>query len=163
MNLNNKKILAAKVLGVGKNRIVFNQSNLAEIKEAITRQDIKTLYQENIIKIKLVKGRRKVRRRKTKRGYGKIKMKIKNRKQEYVKITRKLREYIIGLRNIGAINRELYYELRKKIKTREFKSKSNLRDYLISLGIRADNFIQGKTEKGAEKKTKMVNKKLKKT
>ena len=115
MKLENKKELVSRALGVGKNRIVFNQSNLAEIKEAITRQDIKTLYQENIIKIKLVKGRRKVRRRKTKRGYGKIKMKIKNRKQEYVKITRKLREYIIGLRNIGAINRELYYELRKKI------------------------------------------------
>lgn len=149
-------MLAARVLGVGKNRIVFNQANLAEIKEAITRQDIKTLYQEEIIAIKPVKGRRKVRRRKTKRGAGKIKMNIKGRKKEYVKITRKLRKYLIELKNAGVINKELYRKLRKKIKMKEFKSKSNFRDYLNSIGIRADNFVKPiyQTEKEPEKKTK---------
>lgn len=156
MNLNNKKILAAAVLDVGKNRIVFNQENLAEIKEAITRQDIKMLYQEKIIKIKPIKGRRKVRRKKTKKGPGKIKMKIKDRKKGYVKITRKLREYLSELKNIKVIDKELYFGLRKKIKMREFKSRSNLKDYLVSLGIRADNIVKPayKNEKELEKNTK---------
>ncbi|MEK6872530.1 MAG: 50S ribosomal protein L19e [Nanoarchaeota archaeon] len=163
MNLNKKKMLAARVLGVGKNRIVFNQANLAEIKEAITRQDIKTLYQEEIITIKPVKGRKKVRRRKTKRGAGKIKMKIKDRKKEYVKITRKLRKYLIELKNVGVVNKELYIRLRKKIKMKEFKSKSNFREYLNGIGIIADNFVKPiyQTEKEFEKKTKeKVSKKL---
>ena len=142
MELNKKKMLAARVLGVGKNRIFFNQANLAEIKEAITRQDIKTLYQEKIIAIKPVKGRKKVRRRKTKRGAGKIKMKIKNRKKEYVKITRKLRKYLIELKNAWVVDKELYRRLRKKIKMKEFKSKSNFRDYLNSIGIKTDKFVK---------------------
>lgn len=163
MNLNKKKLLAARVLGVGKNRIVFNQANLAEIKEAITRQDIKTLHQEKIITIKPVKGRRKIRRRKTRKGPGKIKMKVKNRKKEYVKITRKLRKYLIELKNAGIVDKELYWKSRKKIKMREFKSKSNFRDYLNSIGVRADNFIKPlyQPEKESEKKTKeKVSKKL---
>ena len=164
MELNKKKMLAARVLGVGKNRIFFNQANLAEIKEAITRQDIKTLYQEKIIAIKPVKGRKKVRRRKTKRGAGKIKMKIKNRKKEYVKITRKLRKYLIELKNAWVVDKELYRRLRKKIKMKEFKSKSNFRDYLNSIGIKTDKFVKQiyQAEKEFEKKTKeKINKKLK--
>ena len=44
MQLSNKKELAAKVLEVGKGRIIFVESALAEIKEAITRQDILDLH-----------------------------------------------------------------------------------------------------------------------
>ena len=67
MNLAKKKQLAAETLKVGKHRIVFNIEGLPEIKEAITKQDIKTLFQEGIITIKPVKGRRKVKKRKTRR------------------------------------------------------------------------------------------------
>ena len=80
-NLNRKKELAAKTLKVGKNRLSFNQDNLAEIKEAITRQDIKDLYAEGIITIKPIKGRKKIKRRKTRRGPGKIKKTVNKRKQ----------------------------------------------------------------------------------
>ena len=87
MNLKKKKELAAKTLGVGKNRICFNPESLAEIKEAITKQDIHSLHQEGIITIKPVKGRRKIVKRSRRRGAGKIKMKVRHRKQDYVKIT----------------------------------------------------------------------------
>ena len=40
MQLNKKKALAAKTLEVGKDRIIFMNGSLAEIKEAITRKDI---------------------------------------------------------------------------------------------------------------------------
>jgi len=43
MNLKPKKKLAVKVLGVGAERIKFNSERINEIKEAITRQDIKEL------------------------------------------------------------------------------------------------------------------------
>lgn len=168
MNLSKKKVLAAKALNVGKNRLIFSSSALSEIKEAITKQDIKSLHSEGIIKIKPVKGRKKVTRRKTRRGPGKIKKKVNNRKQVYVKITRKLRAYIMGLRDRGTIERDLYKDLRKKIRMRFFKSKAGLRDYLIGVGIdlkknvvKSDNKVVKKKVKKEDSKKKTVKKEKK--
>jgi len=156
MKLDRKKELAAKALRVGKGRIVFNKEGLTEIKEAITKQDIKDLHSEGIISIKPVKGRTKIKKRKTQRGPGKIKKKLNKRKQEYVKITRKLREYIHRLKEQLIIENELYKDLRKKIRMRIFKSKANLKDYLR--GLENVN-LQKETVKGEKKKTvKKVNK-----
>ena len=130
MKLNKKKELAAKTLKVGKGRIILDKDRLAEIKEAITKQDIKDLHESGIIKIKPVKGRKKVKKRKTKRRGGKIKKRIKGRKQEYVKITRKLRGYIKELKKQEKITNEEYRELRKKIRARVFKSKAQLKEFL---------------------------------
>lgn len=130
MNLGKKKELASKVLKVGKNRIQFNSENLAEIKEAITKQDIRDLYEAGIILIKPIKGRRKIIKRKTIKGPGKIKKKVNKRKQIYVKITRKLRNYIKELKRLGRITNEDYKSLRKKIRMRRFRSKSHLREQL---------------------------------
>jgi large subunit ribosomal protein L19e len=130
MNLNKKKELAAKTLGVGKGRLQFKQENLNEIKEAITRQDIKQLNQEGIIAIKPIKGRKKNVTRKHRRGPGKIKIKVNKRKQEYVKITRKLRAYAMSLRERGVLGRELYKKIRNKIRMREFRSKAGMKDFL---------------------------------
>ena len=169
MNLTKKKELAAKALRVGKNRIIFNQENLSEIKEAITRQDIRGLYGEGIIGIKPVKGRKKVRGRKNRRGPGKIKKKIYNRKQIYVKVTRKLRKYLILLRDKGIVDRETYWNIRKKIRMRDFKSKAGLKEYLKSVEINIDGVevkeskgkkaVKKKTEKEVEKKGKRTEKK----
>jgi large subunit ribosomal protein L19e len=130
MNLSKKKSLAAKTLRVGKGRLQFKQENLNEIKEAITRQDIKQLNQEGIITIKPIKGRKKNVTRKHRRGPGKIKMKVNKRKQEYVKITRKLRAYAMSLRDRGVLERELYKKIRNKIRMREFRSKAGMKDFL---------------------------------
>lgn len=130
MNLKNKKELAAKALGVGKNRIFFSPEGLPEIKEAITKQDIHSLNKEGIITIKPIKGRKKIIRRKIRRGAGKIKRKIKKRKQNYVLITRKLRKYLKMLKNQNAISNELYWELRTKIKMRTFKNAAHFKEYL---------------------------------
>ena len=125
-----KRELAAKALDVGKNRVYFNPESLNEIKEAITKQDIKALYEEGIIRIKPVKGRKKVVLRKRRRGPGKIKMKVKHRKQDYVKITRKLRGYLKTLNSNNKISKEVYYDIRKKIKMRVFKNMAHLKEYL---------------------------------
>jgi len=128
MNLANKKVLAAKVLKVGKNRIYFNIENLSEIKEAITRQDIKDLHEAGAIQIKEVSGRKKVEKRKHRRRTGKIKKKVNNRKQEYVIITRKLRTFLKYLLKTGSVDKKTYKETRKQIRARKFKSKRNLKE-----------------------------------
>lgn len=128
MNLTKKKALAAKVLKVGKNRIMFVDTRLDEIKEAITRQDIVDLHSAGAIKVKDKKGRKKVKKRKHRRGIGKVKKKVKKRKQEYVKTTRKLRTFAKFLKKTGKINSEGYKKVRKKIRARDYKSKRHLND-----------------------------------
>ena len=134
MNLLNKKRLAAETLGVGISRIRFNQERLNEIKDAITRQDILNLVGSKAIELKDIKGRRKAHsighKRKKKRGAGRIKKKVKSRKSDYVKLTRKLRAYIKELKKQDRITKEQYYDLRKKIRARVYKSKSHLKSLL---------------------------------
>jgi large subunit ribosomal protein L19e len=130
MNLRNKKELAAKVLEVGKNRIVFLEDSLKEIKEAITRQDILDLHSAGAIQIKDVAGRRKIVKRKNRRRTGKIKKIVNNRKQEYVIITRKLRTYLRFLLKTEKVDREKSREIRKQIRARKFKSKRHMKESL---------------------------------
>lgn len=129
----NKRDLAARTLKVGKERIHFVRERLDEIKEAITKQDIKQLVEEGAIKIKPVKGRRTNTKRKNKRGKGKIKKKINTRKQDYVKMTRKLRNYVKSLKNQGKLTSEEVKEIRKGIRNRQFKSRANLKIYIEGL------------------------------
>ena len=133
MNLRKKKELAAKALKVGKKRIVFITPRLDEIKEAITKQDIKDLKNEGAIVIREVKGRKKVKTRKKKRSTGKIKKKVNTRKREYVIMTRKLRKYTSGLKEKGNLNQEEVKEIRNKIRNKFFRSKAHLKEYIGGL------------------------------
>ncbi len=126
MNLTNKKELASKVLGVGKNRIYFVNENIPEIKEAITRQDIIDLFDAGAIQIKEISGRRTIVKRKNRRRTGKIKKKVNNRKKEYVIITRKLRKHLKHMLKTNSINIEEYRDARKKIRAKRFRSKRHM-------------------------------------
>ncbi len=132
MNLN-KRNLAAKTMKVGKDRITFVRARLEEIKEAITKQDIRDLVVSGAIIIKPIKGRKTNTKRKNKRGTGKIKKKVNKRKQEYVIITRKLRSYVQEMKKQGKLNDEEGKEIRKRIRNRAFKSKANLKLYIEEL------------------------------
>lgn len=128
MKLTNKKELVARTLGVGKDRIVFNSERLKEIKEAITKQDIRDLLQSKAITIKQIRGRKTIARRKNRRRKGSIKKIVRNTKREYITLTRKLRSYISELRNKGKISEEMYYQIRKEIKAKSFKDKLHLKE-----------------------------------
>lgn len=132
-NLKKRKMLAAKVLGVGIGKIVFESDNNADIKEAITKQDIRDLYEAGIIRIKEKRGRRTKEKRKTRRGPGKIKFVIHHRKGDYVKLTRKFRRYIKELSKQGTIDEEKYKSLRKMIKARAFKDKAHIKDHIVEM------------------------------
>ena len=123
MNLKKKKKLVARVMNVGVDRVIFNESILDEIKEAITRQDILDLIKNKAIVLKNIKGRKKKEKRK-RRGYGGVKKKIKKRKENYVKRVRKYRNYLKKLKN--KIPDEKYKELYKKIKQNIFKDIKHL-------------------------------------
>ena len=128
MQLAKKKALAAKVLKVGKDRVIFDAGSLAEIKEAITRQDILDLQGSGAIKIREISGRKKIVRRKHRRGIGKVKKKVNTRKQEYVKLTRKLRTFVKFLLKTGEVDKEKYREVRRRIRGKKFKSKRHLKE-----------------------------------
>jgi len=132
MNLKKKKSLAVRTLKVGKERIVFLKSRLDEIKEAITKQDIRDLKKEGAIVIKGIKGRKKV-KKVNKRSTGNIRKKVNKRKKEYVIMTRKLRKYIAEMKKQGKLSKEEILDLRKKIRNRIFRSKAHLKTYIGGL------------------------------
>lgn len=143
MALKTQRRLAAEILGVGINRVKFMPEKLNEIKEAITRKDIEELIKEGAIKKKPIKGykrragrkRQKRYRKGRKRGPGKIKKKIINRKRNYIILIRNLRRYLKDLKNKGVITPSQYRLLRKQAKGGMFKNKKELIEYIkIKLG-----------------------------
>jgi len=130
MNLRQKKALAARTFGVGKGRIRFIEGRMDEIKEAITSQDMRSLFEKGAIEVKPIKGRLKNVSRTTRRGPGKIKKKLNFRKRDYVRKTRKLRAHTAALRRSGKIDSGMYEKLRREIRSSNIKSKSHLNEYL---------------------------------
>jgi large subunit ribosomal protein L19e len=129
MNLNKKKALAKRTLGVGEKRIVFVESMLEDIKDAITKQDIRELHREGAILIKEVRGR-KIKKRKKSRSTGNVRKKVNTRKRDYVILTRKLRNYLSEMKKRGEISKEDVEDIRKKIRNKAFRSKAHLKEYL---------------------------------
>lgn len=126
MDLKTKKRLAARVIGVGLGRILFDEAKIDEIKEALTRQDIRDLVKSGAIRIKAIGGRRTRKKRKTKRRGGKIKKRVGRRKKKYKILTRKLRKTAKALKKAGVISKERYSKLMKEIKAKTFKNRTHL-------------------------------------
>ena len=133
MNLEKKKNLSAKALKVGKKRIVFVEPRMAEIKEVLTRQDIKDLHKEGAILIKNKKGRKKNVKKKKSKSVGNIRKKPNKRKREYMFLVRKLRKYVAELKKQGKLSKEEVTEIRKKIRNKVFRSKAYLKTYIQEL------------------------------
>ena len=75
VNLKTKKQLASRVFKVGVNRVVFDSDHLDDVADAITRENIRSLFTANTIRIKPIvgtsRGRAKVKKiQKKKRGVG---------------------------------------------------------------------------------------------
>lgn len=133
MNLSKKKTLAAKTLKTGRTRIVFLQSRLSEINEAITKQDMRDLNKSGAIIIKGIKGKRKKKKGKIKRSLGNIRKKVNKRKREYLVLTRKLRKYLSEIKKQKKLSNEEIEDIRKRIRNRMFGSKSHLKEHIQGL------------------------------
>lgn len=129
MNLRSKKEMAARTFKVGKEKILFVKSRIEDIKEAITKQDLRDLKTDGAIVIKEKKGRKKVVKKRN-RSIGNVRKKPNVRKRNYVIMTRKLRSYVAEMKKQGKLSDEEVKEIRKKIRNKQYRSKAHLKEQI---------------------------------
>jgi len=140
-DLSAQKRLAADILDVGENRVWLDPGEQEEIAEAITRDDIRELVDEGIIRAKDAKtnSRGRARERAEKRSYGhqtgagsrKGKAGARQaRKDDWVARIRAQRARLKELREEGTIDRTQYRELYNKASGGEFDSVDRLEAYV---------------------------------
>ncbi|MHA1688583.1 MAG: 50S ribosomal protein L19e [Promethearchaeota archaeon] len=141
MNLKAQKRIAAEILKCGANRVWFDPYLIEEIKIAITREDIRNLIIEGIIKKETKKGISKYRKnlrhaRKKKgraKGFGKrkgTKHARSPKKRNWIKRIRPLRRELKKLRDRKLITPSTYRKLYKNAKGGMFDSVAHLNRYI---------------------------------
>jgi large subunit ribosomal protein L19e len=146
MKLSVQKRLAATLFKCSQSRVWFDEDRLSDIKEAITKQDLKALVQEGAIRLKPVKSISKGRARKTKtqkskglqKGAGSKKGGQKARlpkKQRWMSKIRIQRKFLQELRDKGFITKTIYQDLYLKSKGGFFRSKRHIKLYTEERGL----------------------------
>lgn len=143
MNLSKAKELAANILKIGVNRVYIDPTNLKKVEEAMTKDDLRGLIAERIIKKRRSnfqsKGRSRVmllkRQKGRKRGKGKKKGTKKTRTQgktSWIKKVRSQRTMLKELRktNPEAVEKAGYGNVYRKIKGGFFKGKNYVKEYV---------------------------------
>jgi large subunit ribosomal protein L19e len=141
MKLRVQKRLAASILRSSPKRVWFDEDKLSEIKDSITKQDIKGLISIGVIRLKPVKsisrGRaRKIRIQKAKglrKGSGSRKGAAKARtpkKTTWMNKIRVQRRFLKSLREHNNIDKSTYQQLYLKSKGGFFRSRRHINIYL---------------------------------
>lgn len=149
MKLNTQKRIAADILECSPSRVILDEERLEEIKEAITKTDIRGLIKDKAISLKPIKGTSKSRARHAKNqkkkglrsGAGKRKGKVTARlskKDKWMAKIRTQRKFLKELKDKGIIEKGEYSNLRLKSKGGFFRSKRHIKIFL--------NKIKGKNE-----------------
>jgi large subunit ribosomal protein L19e len=133
MNLNTKRRLAARALGVGVNRIRFNNERLSDVQEAITKQDIRDLVADGALSVREVRGRSASKGERVRRRAGSVKHHVKPGKTTYVMFVRKMRAYLAEMRKQKTITSAQFTQLRKELKGRHINSKTHLKERITHL------------------------------
>lgn len=129
--LKTQRRLAAELLNVGENKVIFDSLRLEDISKAITRIDIAELIKDKAI-MKKITGKSKKKKEEKRRGTGSIKVRVKNRKSKYIARIRKIRRYLNEIRKKNLKNNE-YHALRRLAKAGQFKSRRHLKEYLTTV------------------------------
>jgi len=122
LKLTNQKRLAADILKVGKSRVWINPERLEDVEEVITRDEIRKLIHEGVIKALPKKGisraRAKQHHMKRKKGLGTghgsrkgTKTARNPRKDAWIKRIRAIRKHLKALVNRRVIQRNIYRRL----------------------------------------------------
>ncbi len=146
MKLKVQKRLAAQILKCSEKRIVFDPDSLDEIKESITKADIRGLIGVKAIIKKAAEGVSKGRARKRKeqrrkgrqRGVGSRKGKKTARlpkKKAWANRVRIQRSFIKNLRDKKVISKSDYQNIYMKIKGGFFRSKRHIKLHLGERGL----------------------------
>ncbi len=151
MNHKNQKRLAASILKVGVNRIHIDPEGSDEVEAAITRQEIRKLINEGIIKAIPLKSTSRGRARdriaqkkaKRRRGPGSrkgAKFSVVPRKTRWMGRIRAQRSHLKKLRDRRIIAVSTYRNLYRKAKGGEFRSITELERYINENDLRRRSF-----------------------
>ncbi|MBW2988972.1 50S ribosomal protein L19e [Candidatus Woesearchaeota archaeon] len=141
MKLNKRKRLAAQILKCSKKRIRLDQDRLEEIKESITKADIRSLIKDKAISKVHVKGvsrgrarKRLVQKRKGKqKGMGSIRGSRGARipkKKEWMNKIRSQRKLLKELKEKKIIDNATYKDIYLRSKGGFFRSRRHIKLYL---------------------------------
>lgn len=131
--------LAAEVLGVGESRIWIDPENLDRVAAIISREEVRKLIKEGVIKVRppstpsrgRVRIRRKQKKKGRRKGSGSRKGSRADEKDLWVAKIRALRKYLKYLKRRKLIDRRTYRRLYLMTKGGSFKSVRHLKTYLI--------------------------------
>lgn len=146
MKLTTQKRIAAQILKVGAGKIWFDPEKLSEIKEAITKSDIRSLIREKTIKAKKLPYQSKVRtrmarmqkRKGLRAGQGSRKGKRTarvSRKRAWITKIRTQRKFLRYIEEKKHIDNAVFKELMAKAKGGFFRNKRHIKVYLQEKGI----------------------------
>ncbi|MFX0013658.1 MAG: 50S ribosomal protein L19e [Promethearchaeota archaeon] len=146
MNLTPQKKIAAKILGVGVKRVWIDPEIEEDLSLALTREDVRKLISDRVIRKKSVKGvsrgrtrySRIQKQRGQRLGQGRRKGRAGARqpsKQTWINKVRSQRRYIRGLRDNQLIDPAEYRKLYTKVKGNSYRSVTHLRNTVEDLGI----------------------------
>lgn len=123
--------LASEILKVGKNRIWIDMENIDRISSVLSREDVRKLIKEGVIRKRPVhtpsRGRIKIRRR----GPGSRKGRSIDKKELWIRKVRAQRRYLRMLRDRRIISRKTYRRLYALVKGNMFRSIRHLRSYIL--------------------------------
>jgi large subunit ribosomal protein L19e len=146
MMLSVQKRLAAGIFKCSPKRVVFDTEKLSEIKEAITKTDMRGLIEHGAIIMLPERGISRSRTRKAqdqkkkdhRKGHGSRKGKAgarTNSKTVWVNKVRLQRKYLQALRTKKIVDATQFFEIYRKIKGGFFRSKRHMELYLTERGI----------------------------
>ncbi len=153
MNLTLQRRLASKILKCGEGRVWIDPAKISTIDEAITRDDVRKLIGEGMIKAKRKAGVTH-RGRKSRRGAGSIKGTMyarKPKKERWMDKIRAIRKMLKKLRENKKISETNYRKLYYRAKGGFYRDKSHLKLLLEKEGIDfgAGTNLQSKAKKKA--------------
>tara|TARA_Y100000310_G_C20671837_1_gene810727 strand:+ start:1528 stop:1992 length:465 start_codon:yes stop_codon:yes gene_type:complete len=141
MRIGARKRLVASLSNASKKRVKFDTSRLEEIKESITKRDLRSLIKDKAIKIKPKRGVSRVRarlhdeqkRKGRRKGSGSRKgtrTARLPRKDAWVTKIRVQRKFLMELRSKGYLTPNTYRNLYKMAKGGTFRSKRHIQLYI---------------------------------
>lgn len=141
MNLSTQKRLAASIMKVGRNKVWFDPNRMEEIKEAITKADLRRLVQDYAIQVRPEQGssRGRIRKNKLQKKKGRqagpgskkgAKFSRVARKSRWMDKIRSQRFFIKDLKTKGLIDTGTYRDCYLKCKGGFFRSIRHIKTYL---------------------------------
>ena len=136
--LTQQRRMAANILKVGESKVWMNSDHLEDIKNAITKSDVRKMINHGYIKARKEKIKRPRTEKKRKQGPGRrkgAKGARRPKKEKWMNTVRPLRRLLKELKEGKKIDIKTYRKLYLQVKSGAFRSRSHLKLYLKQRGI----------------------------